>query len=48
MTSKANGKTVVSNLGSIFYPTLQDEKDEQGGEEQERTETGTATEGGKA
>jgi len=46
MTSEVNGETVVSNLGSIFYPTLQDEKDEQGGEEQEGTETGTRTEGG--
>jgi len=48
MTTKVEGETVVSNLGSIFYPTLQDEKDEQGGEEQEGTETGTKTEGGKA
>ena len=46
MTSEVNGETVVSNLGSIFYPTVQDEEDEQGGKEQEGTETGTKTEGG--
>ena len=36
----------VSNFGSIFYPTEKDKEDGQGGEGQERTETGTKTEGG--
>jgi len=46
MTSEVNGETVVSNLGSIFYPTEKNKEDGQGSEGHERTETGTKTEGG--